>query len=317
MLTKVFSKLRPKKTEFQNLLSRLWMSVEVPAAVREVPTMLSRRELQLLHWLSRHHANGSGRIVDAGCFLGGSTAALASGLAARSDGPWDKTIATYDLFRVEAYTLQSFTKYFTNPTIGASFRSDFDANIAPWSRHVEVHEGDAAASRWSGEPIEILFLDLVKTWGLNDFVLDQFLPRLVPGHSIIIQQDYLWGFAPWIHITMELLAPSVTILDSMPCSVVYLLTKPVPEQLVGAKVRELLSPEAQLELMDRAVNRWKGEQRGMVELARIILLAGFRPAATVRVALDDVLARYAKHAVVTNCGNQVGHCIAGREWWLR
>ena len=309
MLTKVFSKLRPRKTKVTALQACPWKHVEVPAAVREVPTMLSHRELQLLYWLSRFHANGSGRIVDAGCFLGGSTAALASGLAARDDGPWDKTIATYDLFRVEAYTLQTFTKSFTSPTIGASFRSDFDANIAPWSKHVEVHEGDAAACRWSGEPIEILFLDLVKTWGLNDFVLDQFLPRLVPGHSIIIQQDYLWGFSPWIHITMELLAPCVTILDSMPCSVVYLLTEPVPQHLISAKVRDLLSPEAKLKLMDRAVNRWKGEQRGLVELARVMLLAESRHPADTRRELSDVLSRYAKHAVVRNCGQRVDECI--------
>lgn len=292
------------------------MNIEVPRAVRAVPTMLSHRELQLLHWLPRYHAVGSGRIVDAGCFLGGSTAALASGLAARTDAPWEKTIATYDLFRVEAYTLRNFRESFSNPTVGASFRADFDANIAPWSKHVEVFEGDATATHWSGEPIEILFLDVVKTWRLNDFVLEQFLPCLTPGHSIIIQQDYLWVGAHWIHITMELLAPSVTILDSMPCSVVYMLTAPVPNQLIGVKLREMLTPEEQLDLMDQAVNRWQGAERGMVELARVLLLAEVRSRAAAQAELKTVMARYANDPSIQNCGKIVGGGIAGEPWWL-
>src|SRR5688572_18337194 len=214
------------------------MDVELRADVLAVPTMLSVRERQMLHWLARHHVTGVGRIVDGGSFLGGSTSALASGLAARVDGQWEKTIASYDLFRVEEYTLAQFGDLFTDRRIGASFRSVFDDHIAPWSTHVEVREGDACERGWSGEPIELLFLDMVKMWRLNDLVLEQFLPCLIPVQSVIVQQDYLWGACPWIHMTMELMAPCVRILDSMPNgSVAYLLTAPVPAELIGAKLR--------------------------------------------------------------------------------
>jgi cephalosporin hydroxylase len=285
------------------LSSRPWLAASLPAEALAVPTMLSYREGQLLHWLARHHVTGVGRIVDGGSFLGGSTAALASGLAARTDGPWDRTIAAYDLFRVEEYTLGSFATCLPDSTIGASFRSAFDANVAPWSQHIEVREGDACAWGWSGEPIEVLFLDMVKTWTVNDLVLEKFLPFLIPGHSVIIQQDYLWGYGHWIHMTMELLEPSVAILDSMPNgSVAYLLTAPVPAHLVGAKLRETLTPARQRILMDRAVGRWQGEDRGLVELSRVMLIAELDGQAAARSELSQVLARHAGQDRVEQCG---------------
>jgi len=155
---------------------------------------------------------------------------------------------------------------------------------------------------WTGEPIEILFLDMAKTWQVNDFVIGEFLPSLIPGHSIIIQQDYLWGSSPWLHITMELLAPCVTVLDSMSHgSVAYLLTKPIPEEIVGINLREALSAANKRTLMDRAVERWQGDERGMVEIARVKLLEELDGPARVPAAIRSILARYSEHPRVTSC----------------
>jgi len=296
----------PPRSGTAGLSARPWRHAEVPAAALAVPTMLSYQERQLLHWLARDHVTGAGRIVDGGCFLGGSTAALASGLAARDDGPWDGTIASYDLFRVEQYTLAEFGAALPVPTVGASFRAAFDANIEPWARHVEVREGDASAIGWSGEPIEVLFLDMVKTWPLNDLVLAQFLPCLIPGHSVIVQQDYLWGYAHWIHLTMELLDDCVRQLDAMANgSVAYLLTAPVPPDLIGARLRESLPADRQRELMDRAVDRWAGEERGLVELARAMLIAELDGSDAARAALAAVRGRYADRPRVEGCARIV------------
>jgi len=46
-----------------------------------VPTMLSEEEIRLLRWATHEYYEGEGEIIDAGCFLGGSTMALAEGLA--------------------------------------------------------------------------------------------------------------------------------------------------------------------------------------------------------------------------------------------
>jgi hypothetical protein len=316
MITRFLSRGRLKKSRLECLLSRPWSDVVLPPEVTQIPTMLWRGELQVLHWLARHHFRGKGRIVDGGCFLGGSTAALASGLAARSDGPWKKAIAAYDLFRVEPYTLANFQSQFSNPTIGASFRSDFERNVSRWLPQIEICEGDVAAIGWDGKSIEILFLDFLKRWRLNDLVLERFFPRLIPGHSIIIQQDYMWGFAPWIHITMELLAPYVTILDSMLCSVVYLLTSPIPKRLVGLKIRSQVPPETQLQLMDQAVNRWTGQQRGLVELARVFLIREIHSSTAAQNELQEVLARYPDDDLIKSCAAHVASDIVGDLWWV-
>lgn len=305
MISKLFVRRRVDKAKLHTLKSCPWKNVTLPQAAAAVPTMLLPYEQHVLFWLANQYVNGTGRIVDGGCFLGGSTAALASGLAARKDRPFEKAIASYDLFRVEPYTLEKFCEDFTDPTVDASFRPDFECNIAPWAKYIDVREGDAVQLGWTGEPIEVLFIDLAKTWELNDFVIEQFFSRLIPGHSVIIQQDYMWAFTPWIHITMELMAPSVTIIDSMLCSVVYLLTGPVPPKLLRSNLQKQLSRKAQLRLMDRAVNRWYGQQRAMVELARVTLWRDLLGADVARLELDRILTHNANDSVVQSCGKRV------------
>ena len=92
----------------------------------------------MLYWLARDYVNGSGRIIDGGSFLGGSTAALAAGLAARTDGPWEKTIAAFDRFTVEPYTIETYGQHFSDCTVGASFLDAFERNMAPWRTFVDV-----------------------------------------------------------------------------------------------------------------------------------------------------------------------------------
>lgn len=299
----------PTAARVERLRTRPWAALRAPADVRLVPTMLSEQEQALLYWLARDHFRGQGRIVDGGCFLGGSTAALAAGMRDRRLPVHERPIVSYDLFRVEPYTIETFGGYFPSSTVGSSFRAAFDRHLAQFGG-IEVREGDICAIGWSGEPIEILFLDIVKTAQVNDVVLAQFFPRLIPGHSVIVQQDYLWGWGPWIHITMERLADYVERLDAMwNGSVLYLLTAPIPAELLRVRVAEL-SPDTQLALMDRAVARWSGEQRAMVELARVMLLVDLFGPAT---ALDEfrvVRARMAASPRVQSCATAVAGFMA-------
>src|SRR5436309_11389140 len=95
----------------EDLVRRPWRDVELPSDVFRVPTMLSRWELRLLYWLAREYARGDGAIVDAGCFLGGSTAALLAGIRDRREKWNGPPVSSYDRFRVEAYTIP---KYFSD-----------------------------------------------------------------------------------------------------------------------------------------------------------------------------------------------------------
>jgi hypothetical protein len=217
---------------------------------------------------------------------------------------------------VEAYTLENFGAYITDHSIGASFRDAFDRNTAPWSQHVEVKAGDAIQLGWDGEPIEVLFLDIVKSWRMNDFVLNTFFPCLIPGRSILVQQDYLWSSGPWLHITMELMKASVEILDAMPNgSVAYLLTSNVPDNLVGVNLRRSLTPTRQFMLLDDAINRWDGENRGLLELVKVRLLAEHDLQAAKR-AFELVRAKYPHEPRVQQCINVIASKLVddGRDW---
>lgn len=300
--------------EIKMLLEKPWLHEPLADEPAWPPTMLSGRELQLLYWLAKHYADGDGQIVDAGAFLGGSTVALARGIADRAGGPQSRVVS-YDRFIIDPYALSCFGAFFSNPKIGESFRCDFDRYTSRWSQHIDVKHGDAVTIGWSGEPIEVLFLDMAKTWRLNYFVLDEMMPCLIPGHSILIQQDYLWGFAPWLHITMELMQSCVTMLDYMANgTVAYLVTEPLPD--IANKLRNL-GDDDKLALMNDAIDRWDGEERGLVELARVMLLAETDQSAAQR-ELAVTISRHRGEPRVELCAGGVANNIADNaKGWLR
>jgi hypothetical protein len=198
----------------ERIVLRPTESLALPEGPRHLKTMLSAQELELLYTLARDRYTGRGEIIDGGAFLGGSTVALACGLR-DNPGVFDKQgrVHSYDTFVSDSFV----AKYIDGYPNGTSTRPYYDSMIADVASCVSVHEGDIAASSWPiDRPIEILFIDVAKSWEINDFLLRQFFPRLIPGMSTVIQQDYHWPHTPWIAITMELLADHVTYLGKTP-----------------------------------------------------------------------------------------------------
>jgi len=125
------------------VLASAWREREVPTSCANVATMLIPDELRLLNYLADKYYTGEGAIVDAGCFLGGSTVALADGLRRnlrRRGCDEEKLIHSYDRFEIEAWTLGTF--FPESAQAGESFRPLFDRNTAPYACLVEVHAGD-------------------------------------------------------------------------------------------------------------------------------------------------------------------------------
>src|SRR5262245_7828581 len=157
-------------------------SPTLPDDLRQVKTMLSAQELTLLYRLARDAYAGCGEIVDGGAFLGGSTLALALGLR---DNPRvaDKAfrIHSYDYFVADHFAPQ----FIQGVPEGASTRPYYESVIAPVAEHVAVHEGDITTFPWRRDtPIEILFIDVAKSWETNDFLLQQFFPQLTVGSYV-------------------------------------------------------------------------------------------------------------------------------------
>jgi hypothetical protein len=276
-----------------------WTDVQPPDEVLEVPTMLSVQERALLYVLARDYADPSqGAIVDAGCFLGGSTVALLAGLRDRSTAWTGPPVVSYDLFRVEAY---SYDKYFGahfDKQVGDSFRDLYDVHVSGFGVPHVTHEGDLARIGWNGGPIQILFLDVLKSWALADAVQRAFWPHVIPGHTLIVHQDYGWGGAPWIQLGVEVIWDSLRLIDSMPHGThVFLIERPIPANLRALDLRRI-PLDRQLGLLRRARARWPARTAAMIDLATVALLAQHGDvhqaralAAAARAASDDPAVR--------------------------
>jgi hypothetical protein len=291
--------------DLRELRAGRWDGVVLPDQVEHYPTMLTHGERRLLHWLARDVWEGWGAIVDAGCFLGGSTAALASGIQARSTPPEaggpTPPMWTYDLFLADDFAIRSgHLSRWPDIQIDESFREAFDDLLGDLVLHTRVREGDIMAEQWDGGPIEILFLDVLKNSQINDTVLSRFLPSLVAGRSVIVQQDYVHGMLPWIHITMELLDDVVERIADEVGTRVYAVTGEIDAERVAEilPLDERVPRDRQQELMERVVGETWGDTRGMLLLAQANLLHSHGQLATAGAILEHVEQHYRDaHAV--------------------
>jgi SAM-dependent methyltransferase len=247
-----------------------WTQHHLPDAAMRVPTMLTEDELRLLHHLTEHDFNGEGSIVDAGSFLGGSTIALADGLRRnleRRGRPEEPLIHSFDRFTVEEYARSFFPP---STTVGTDFREEFERNIAPYASLIKVHVGDIEGAKWTGGPIEILFVDLAKHWSVCDWLSWEFFPHLIPGRSLVVQQDYLYASATaWLHVTMEAYGDYFEyVCDTGINSVVFKYVRPIPPSALRRHTVAELGAEERVELLDRAALRFNPAQRVLMGSAR-------------------------------------------------
>jgi len=175
-------------------------TVHTHCGARICRSMMRELELLYLYSLARDAFHDIGQIVDLGPYTGMSTFALASGVLASHPQP-NARIWSYDLFlSYDWFASEEFSE--RTGSVFPQFQStlnDFSALIMPCP-------GDALSLRWLKQPVEILFVDLAKSWELNAWVLSQFFPCLVPGRSWVVQQDFIHFNEYWVQITMEYFA---------------------------------------------------------------------------------------------------------------
>ncbi|SMX30886.1 hypothetical protein [Actibacterium lipolyticum] len=220
------------------------------ADANHVPTMLREEEQQLYFWLTSLWAEGSGAIVDLGCFVGGSTARLAAGHAAAGLA---SKIHAFDRFTSDEQTkkkllypagIEVFKGHDTLPLATAL--------LGRWADRITLHPGEIEHAVWN-EPIELLVMDASKTASSADNMAEIFFPHLIAGQSLLVQQDLMHWSQPWIAAQMELLSEYFTPLafcrDS---TIVYGCTKvPTLKALKGAQVGGL-SDDALISLLEKA-----------------------------------------------------------------
>jgi hypothetical protein len=258
--------------------------------VNPVPSMMTADESLYLYWLARCGYTGQGEIVDGGPLLGGSTMAMGEGLrlnptVANKAG----RIHSYDLF--EYCDHPSHSRLFKRghaPAAGDSLLPQFRSHVEPWSHSIRVYPGDILDYRWSGGPIEVLFIDLAKTWDIQHHLLREFFPHLIPGVSVVVQQDYFFFSCYWIHLVMEALHEyfrPAHVTDGPTLG--FEMVKAVPPALLQFDYKSLPKHDA-IQLMNRAAARFDGRRRLEVMSATIPLLLAYRDLTSAQAVLDEI-----------------------------
>lgn len=195
-------------------------------------SMLTMYEIAVLYMLAKDYYSGKGEIVDCGPLFGVSTHAFARGLLQNNSViNKNKRINAFDLF-LRSKNYESFIQQ-EEASITNSIFDKFLTINKDYLDQIVVSPGDFLKMNWREKPIEIFFIDIAKSWELNDHLVKTMFPFLIPGQSIIIQQDYVHYYEVWIHLLMELFSEYFEVLYYVfGASAVYRYTKKIPNDLI-------------------------------------------------------------------------------------
>ncbi|MEO0371436.1 MAG: hypothetical protein AAF231_08285 [Pseudomonadota bacterium] len=182
---------------------RPWLKLERSdlGPAPDVPTMLSAEETRFYFWLTRHMAQQEGHVVDLGCFAGGSTAYLAEGNRA---GGGTAKIFAFDRFHVSDKAKDAHLyAHGIAPFEGTNMLPLSKRLLAPWAPHIVFRKGRIEEQDWDGDSISVLVQDASKNAPATARMAEMFFPCLVPGVSVLVQQDELHWKEPWAAVLME------------------------------------------------------------------------------------------------------------------
>ena len=262
--------------------ARPWNSIiyRIPSHINKIPTMLSDEEGRMLRWVAEFDYRGAGAICELGTFVGGSTARLAFGLSLNQHARG--TIHCYDRYECAENMKQKLLySRGISEFAGGDVLPLAKSLLREFDQILSFHKGDILDVSWSGGPIEILFLDILKTVPIADHVSATFFPLLIPGRSLLIQQDYFYFRNPWVVVQMELLKDYLDLVgytDSH--SAVFRCRRKISVEAAKRSSWSTLGPEQRSQRLLDAIRRFPHmRQREM--LAECRRAADCNPAATV------------------------------------
>jgi hypothetical protein len=249
----------------------------LPSFLLGVPSMLSEAELLLVHNLARYHVAGHGLVVDGGAFLGGSATALGHGLRRNAQldhirSRFERPIRSYEMGLWLERWAPLVTRYAIDPPLAAgdSFEPHLRRNIEPVADLVDLRIGDILQSEPITQPIELLFLDILKTPAIADFAVRHFFPRLLPGVGIIVEQDYFTAETPWLSRVYEHFADHFDYLGEVQSTAVWRCRRPISAEDAEAFVTAGPGEAESLRLADAAMARTTDpNRRFMLAIAKL------------------------------------------------
>jgi hypothetical protein len=182
-------------------------------------------------------------------------------------------IYSYDIFYTAGY--EWFIKNPEEYPTGSIFSKYLEVN-RDFLDSLVITPGDLLQFGYRGGPIEIMFIDLAKTWELNTYVVQNFFSKLIPGKSLILQQDYIHFHEYWIHLTMEYFHEYFEFLETMwGGTAVFKYVKKIPDELLRTNL-QALSVEEKSALLERERARRPAPIQEMIKAvhANMLLDAG-------------------------------------------
>jgi len=271
----------------------------LPESIAAIPSMMSPRERMLLFTLAACEYRGDGVIMDAGIFCGASTACFAAGIRANLaaeaiQARWRKPVRSYEYGRVNPNMIPFFARHGVEGewAVGESFEPMLRANLRPFNKLVKLTMGDIAMAKWDGSPIEIMFLDVLKSTTIQFAVMREFMPSLIEG-GLLIQQDYFFDGLPFLRILQEHMADHFEYLGEVQSTAVFRLVKPIePTMFLRDPLAKIPVPR-KLELLDQARDRSiDPARRLMCDLGKVRFLATLGRSAEALVLLQSLPETY-------------------------
>jgi hypothetical protein len=185
-----------------HLLDRYVLDPHAPwvgAVVRDygVPGMISDEERRYYEWIGIAYA-GLGEVVELGPWLGRSTLHIVRGLMA-SAAFSRRRLHVVDDFVWRSSWMDSYYERPDRPGDGESFQPIFERYVAPIADLLEVRRARIADHgdnsflpplAWSGEPIEIAYIDCGRTFEVNEAWYQALGPSFIPDRTLVIMQDW-------------------------------------------------------------------------------------------------------------------------------
>ena len=225
------------------------------AFLNQIPSETSAGERGYLFDFFQSRWDGVGTVVELGPFLGGTSRAIAWGMACNPRLSPTAAFHTFDRFDVyyspeklrEAVEPMVRCALFTKAEADdlcreANFERLFHAIHAPhdYSRLIRLHnsalpdlpadiDGSTALDCLANaEPISAVFVDGCKSWASTHYAMKFLLPRLQVGAPVIFQ-DFGWYTCFWISSVAHALRDFITPESHVDSTYTFRLTRPVTE----------------------------------------------------------------------------------------
>jgi len=163
----------------------------------KIPGMISREEAHYYLWLGRYY-EGKGEAIELGPWLGRSTFFITQGLL-KSRAFLNKTLHVFDDFIWKSWMDRYYADRDDRPAEGASFLPLFERYVKPFDRVLTVERrristwtgnADVPGIDWTGQPIELIYVDCGRTFDENEAWWRIFSPAFIPRRTLIVMQDW-------------------------------------------------------------------------------------------------------------------------------